>query len=102
MIWERVKRYVKASPPQLWAKDIEYEDLICDSIDKVFCNQGSPCGFLLRRVESKCLTDSRTPWLARSFGYTIPCSDKCVDLLEDETIAIDWDVSVLQVTIYFK
>ncbi|KAF0688031.1 Aste57867_20313 [Aphanomyces stellatus] len=93
MVWERVKRYVKKGvhSPQLhsiFAGPVQH-------IDQVFCHEGG-IPFVLRRVESKGITDSRTPWLLRSFGWTIPCNEQFVDLLEDETIAIDWDVKVLQ------
>ncbi|KDO31693.1 hypothetical protein SPRG_03611 [Saprolegnia parasitica CBS 223.65] len=97
MVWQRVQRYLKKdlSPPQEVAATTN-EIVVCDSIDAVFCHKDVPHGFVLRRVDAKGLTDTRTPWLARSFGSTIPCTDQMVDLLEDETIAIDWDVQVLQ------
>ncbi|OQR98273.1 ubiquitin-specific protease [Achlya hypogyna] len=97
MVWARVQRFLKKglSPPQEEAA-ASCEIDICDSIDAVFCHPEVPNGFVLRRVDAKGLTDTRTPWLARSFGSTIPCTAQMVDLLEDETIAIDWDVQVLQ------
>ncbi|RHZ16211.1 hypothetical protein DYB31_008565, partial [Aphanomyces astaci] len=102
MVWDRVHRFFKQrhsttttsnssrrGPPRQHSISGPVQH-----IDELFCHQDLP--FLLRRVESKGITDSRTPWLLRSFGWTIPCNDHFVDLLEDETIAIDWDVQVLQ------
>ncbi|OQR81726.1 ubiquitin-specific protease [Thraustotheca clavata] len=97
MVWQRVQKFLKKglSPP---VEESLVEDGVeaCGSIDQVFCHPNVPNGFVLRRVDAKGLTDTRTPWLTRSFGSTIPCSSQTVDLLEDETIAIDWDVQVLQ------
>ncbi|GMF23545.1 unnamed protein product [Phytophthora lilii] len=107
LVWERVKQYVgpDAKPPTEW----EEEDarnancLVANHIDGVFAGLNdasarfsSNCGFLLRRVENKGLTDSRSSWLTRSFGFTIPCTSEPLDLLEEEAIAIDWDLSVFQ------
>ncbi|RHY49816.1 hypothetical protein DYB38_009585, partial [Aphanomyces astaci] len=102
MVWDRVHRFFKQrhsttttsnssrrGPPRQHSISGPVQH-----IDELFCHQDLP--FLLRRVESKGITDSRTPWLLRSFGWTIPCNDHFVDLLEDETIAIDWDIQVLQ------
>ncbi|CAK4376833.1 unnamed protein product [Aphanomyces euteiches] len=91
MVYDRVKRFVRKGVPSPQPHNISGP---VQHIDQVFSHEGAP--FLLRRVESKGITDARTPWLLRSFGWTIPCNDQYVDLLEDETIAIDWDVKVLQ------
>lgn len=98
LVWERVHRYVDASPPTLWKEDDIHaaSKLEASQIDEIFTGLNSSCGFLLRRVENKGLTDSRAPWLTRSFGYTIPCSDDTLDITEEETIAIDWDIKVFQ------
>ncbi|ETV95896.1 hypothetical protein H310_10934 [Aphanomyces invadans] len=100
MVWERVHRFLKRSTavsglavrPHNVSGPVQH-------IDELFCHQDGPARgipFLLRRVETKGITDSRTPWLVRSFGWTIPCNQDFVDLLDDESIAIDWDVKVLQ------
>ncbi|KAG7395866.1 Ubiquitin carboxyl-terminal hydrolase 32 [Phytophthora boehmeriae] len=107
LVWERVKQYVgpDAVPPTAWAdKEVGNPDtLVANHIDGVFTGLNdvsatfsSKCGFLLRRVENKGLTDSRSSWLVRSFGYTIPCTSEPLDILEEEAIAIDWDLSVFQ------
>ncbi|CAI5734046.1 unnamed protein product [Hyaloperonospora brassicae] len=107
LVWERVKRYVgpNALPPTEWAgEDAQDADrLVANHIDSVFAGLdnasvtfSSTCGFLLRRVENKGLTDSRSSWLTRSFGFTIPCTSDPLDILEEEAIAIDWDLSVFQ------
>lgn len=98
MIWERVKDYVKAPSPQVWDTNAltNKNALVSNHIDDIFSGLTSSSGFLLRRVENKGLTDARSPWLTRSFGYTIPCTDELLDILEEETIAIDWDLQVFQ------
>jgi len=107
LVWERVKQYVgpDAIPPTEWAEeDARNADcLVANHIDSVFAGLNeassrfkSKCGFLLRRVENKGLTDSRSSWLTRSFGFTIPCTSEPLDILEEEAIAIDWDLSVFQ------
>ncbi|KAK1935016.1 Ubiquitin carboxyl-terminal hydrolase 6 [Phytophthora citrophthora] len=106
LVWERVKQYVPtATPPAEWAQnDARNADrLVANHIDSVFAGLddasvtfSSKCGFLLRRVENKGLTDSRSSWLTRSFGLTIPCTSEPLDILEEEAIAIDWDLSVFQ------
>ncbi|CAI5715670.1 unnamed protein product [Peronospora destructor] len=107
LVWERVKQYVgpNATPPTEWVgEDARNADrLVANHIDGVFAGLdnasvsfSSKCGFLLRRVENKGLTDSRSSWLTRSFGLTIPCTSDPLDILEDEAIAIDWDLSVFQ------
>ncbi|KAI9921428.1 hypothetical protein PsorP6_000849 [Peronosclerospora sorghi] len=107
LVWERVKQYVgpNASPPTEWVgEDAQNADrLVASHIDSVFAGLSdasvtlnSKCGFLLRRVENKGLTDSRSSWLTRSFGQTIPCTSDPLDILEEEAIAIDWDLSVFQ------
>ncbi|CAH0490887.1 unnamed protein product [Peronospora farinosa] len=107
LVWERVKQYVgpNATPPTEWVgEDAQNADrLVANHIDSVFAGLdnasvcfSSKCGFLLRRVENKGLTDSRSSWLTRSFGLTIPCTSDPLDILEDEAIAIDWDLSVFQ------
>ncbi|CAH0480481.1 unnamed protein product [Peronospora belbahrii] len=107
LVWERVKQYVgsNATPPTEWVgEDAQNADrLVANHIDSVFAGLdsasvcfSSKCGFLLRRVENKGLTDSRSSWLTRSFGFTIPCTSDPLDVLEEEAIAIDWDLSVFQ------
>lgn len=107
LVWERVKEYVcpKATPPIEWEEDEarNADRLVTNHIDSVFAGLSdasvtfnSNCGFLLRRVENKGLTDSRSSWLTRSFGLTIPCTSERLDILEEEAIAIDWDLSVFQ------
>ncbi|KAG3021495.1 hypothetical protein PC121_g976 [Phytophthora cactorum] len=107
LVWERVKQYVgpDATPPTEWEEnDTRNADrLVANHIDSVFAGLddasvvfSSKCGFLLRRVENKGLTDSRSSWLTRSFGLTIPCTSEPLDILEEEAIAIDWDLSVFQ------
>ncbi|TYZ61681.1 hypothetical protein PybrP1_005693 [[Pythium] brassicae (nom. inval.)] len=98
MIWERVKDYVKAPRPKAWdaAELANKNALVSNHIDDIFSGLTSSSGFLLRRVENKGLTDARSPWLTRSFGHTIPCTDELLDILEEETIAIDWDLQVFQ------
>ncbi|KAG2517128.1 hypothetical protein JM18_007895 [Phytophthora kernoviae] len=107
LVWERVKQYVgpDAAPPTKWVdKEVDNADmLVANHIDGVFTGLNdacatfsSKCGFLLRRVENKGLTDSRSSWLMRSFGYTIPCTSEPLDILEEEAIAVDWDLSVFQ------
>ncbi|KAE8901676.1 hypothetical protein PF007_g4601 [Phytophthora fragariae] len=107
LVWERVKQYVgpNAKPPTEWAEDEarNVDCLVANHIDGVFAGLNdasasfsSKCGFLLRRVESKGSTDSRSSWLTRSFGFTIPCTSEPLDVLEEEAIAIDWDLSVFQ------
>ncbi|GMF57493.1 unnamed protein product [Phytophthora fragariaefolia] len=106
LVWERVKQYVgpDAKPPTEWGEEARDTDcLVANHIDGVFAglndvavNVSSKCGFLLRRVEGKGLTDSRSSWLTRSFGFTIPCTSEPLDILEEEAIAIDWDLSVFQ------
>ncbi|KAJ8577065.1 hypothetical protein ON010_g2141 [Phytophthora cinnamomi] len=107
LIWERVKQYVgpNAKSPTEWAEDEarNIDCLVANHIDGVFAGLNdasatfsSKCGFLLRRVESKGLTDSRSSWLTRSFGFTIPCTSEPLDILEEEAIAIDWDLSIFQ------
>uniref|UniRef100_M4BUT5 ubiquitinyl hydrolase 1 n=1 Tax=Hyaloperonospora arabidopsidis (strain Emoy2) TaxID=559515 RepID=M4BUT5_HYAAE len=107
LVWERVKKYVgsNALPPTEWAgNDAQDADrLVANHIDSVFAGLdsayvtiSSKCGFLLRRVENKGLTDSRSSWLTRSFGFTIPCTSDPLDILEEEAVAIDWDLSVFQ------
>ncbi|CEG43733.1 ubiquitinspecific protease [Plasmopara halstedii] len=107
LVWERVKSYVgpKAAPPIEWERDETQnsDHLIANHIDSVFAGLddasvpiNSRCGFLLRRVENKGLTDSRSSWLTRSFGFTIPCTSERLDILEEEAIAIDWDLRVFQ------
>ena len=87
-IYERVKRFVTIDPP------------VCDDesitpSSSIFQNK-SRCGFILRRVDAKGVTDPRSPWLKRSFGQVILCSDQLVDIVQEEAIAIDWNVHVLQ------
>lgn len=98
MVWERVKDYVKAPAPQVWdTKELANTNaLVSNHIDDIFSGLNSSSGFLLRRVENKGLTDARSSWLTRSFGYTIPCTNELLDILEEETIAIDWDLQVFQ------
>ncbi|OWZ19413.1 Ubiquitin-specific protease [Phytophthora megakarya] len=107
LVWERVKQYVSpdAAPPTEWEGDESRnaDRLVANHIDSVFAGLNdasvsfsSKCGFLLRRVENKGLTDSRSSWLTRSFGLTIPCTSEPLDILEEEAIAIDWDLSVFQ------
>ncbi|GLE05681.1 hypothetical protein PINS_up014721 [Pythium insidiosum] len=96
LVWQRVKRYVEKSPPQLWTEEIAEEAALSSRIDTVFTGLTSSCGFILRRVESKGLTDSRSTWLSRSFGRVIPCTADALDIMEEETIAIDWDLSIFQ------
>lgn len=106
-VWERVNKYVgpNATPPTEWQENESQnlDLLVTNNIDSVFAGLkdtsesiSSKCGFLLRRVENKGLTDSRSSWLTRSFGFTIPCTSERLDILEDEAIAIDWDLSVFQ------
>ncbi|KAG7389468.1 Ubiquitin carboxyl-terminal hydrolase 32 [Phytophthora pseudosyringae] len=107
LVWERVKQYVSpsATPPTEWEEDDarNADRLVANHIDSVFAGLNdvsvsfsSKCGFLLRRVENKGLTDSRSSWLTRSFGFTIPCTSEPLDILEEEAIAVDWDLSVFQ------
>uniref|UniRef100_H3HDU5 ubiquitinyl hydrolase 1 n=1 Tax=Phytophthora ramorum TaxID=164328 RepID=H3HDU5_PHYRM len=107
LVWERVKQYVgpNAIPPTEWVEeDVQNGDrLVANHIDGVFAGLNdasadfsSKCGFLLRRVETKGLTDSRSSWLTRSFGFTIPCTSEPLDILEEEAITVDWDLSVFQ------
>ncbi|EEY53198.1 ubiquitin-specific protease, putative [Phytophthora infestans T30-4] len=107
LVWERVKQYVgpDAKPPTEWDEDEtrNADRLVANHIDSVFAGLddasvvfSSKCGFLLRRVENKGLTDSRSSWLTRSFGLTVPCTSEPLDILEEEAIAIDWDLSVFQ------
>ncbi|RLN62516.1 hypothetical protein BBJ28_00015326, partial [Nothophytophthora sp. Chile5] len=107
LVWERVKQYVGSdvTPPTEWAEEEvrNAKRLVSNHIDGVFAGlndastiSSSTCGFLLRRVENKGLTDSRASWLTRSFGFTIPCTSEPLDILEEEAIAIDWDLSVFQ------
>ncbi|TMW65897.1 hypothetical protein Poli38472_003662 [Pythium oligandrum] len=100
LVWLRVQRYVKGSEPTPWSKD-EFESLSehevwSNRIDNVFKGLTSTCGFLLRRVENKGLTDSRSGWLTRSFGQIIPCTEEPLDIMEEEAIAIDWDLEIFQ------
>jgi ubiquitin C-terminal hydrolase len=97
LVWQRVRRYVEASPPHKWEPQEAPEDVtVSNRIDTIFTGLTSSCGFVLRRVESKGLTDSRAGWLTRSFGHIIPCTDEPLSILEDETIAIDWDLEIFQ------
>jgi ubiquitin carboxyl-terminal hydrolase 6/32 len=103
MVWKRVHRFVsdnrKVVPPDVWIHSSAIdESLVCCKIDEVFASSPtlSSCGFVLRRVESKAQTDSRATWLSRSFGQTIPCTHEPLDVMEEETIAIDWDLNVFQ------
>lgn len=98
MVWERVKDYVKAPAPKVWdEKELANTNaLVSNHIDDIFSGLTSSSGFLLRRVENKGLTDARSSWLMRSFGHTIPCTNELLDILEEETIAIDWDLQVFQ------
>ena len=113
LVWNRVQRFVpQAQPPRPWdPRDFssggdDDHKLVARHIDDVFTVAASPrlasqqthasCGFLLRRVENKALTDARAAWLTRSFGHTIPCTLDPLDVMEEETIAIDWDLGVFQ------
>lgn len=97
LVWQRVKRYVEDRPLKKWdSLDEEDPTVVSNRIDTVFTGLSSTCGFVLRRVESKGLTDSRSNWLTRSFGYVIPCNDEPLSIMEEETIAIDWDLKIFQ------
>lgn len=98
LVWERVKEYVKAPAPKVWdERELQNTNaLVSNHIDDIFSGLNASSGFLLRRVENKGLTDARSSWLTRSFGYTIPCTNELLDIMEEETIAIDWDLQVFQ------
>lgn len=98
MVWERVKQYVpNSSRPEPWDGAIlESDKLVANHIDGVFSGINATCGFVLRRVEGKGVTDSRASWLTRSFGYTIPCTHEPLDIMDEEAIAIDWDLALFQ------
>uniref|UniRef100_K3WZ92 ubiquitinyl hydrolase 1 n=1 Tax=Globisporangium ultimum (strain ATCC 200006 / CBS 805.95 / DAOM BR144) TaxID=431595 RepID=K3WZ92_GLOUD len=98
LVWERVKDYVKAPAPKIWDEHIlqNTNALVSNHIDDIFSGLNASSGFLLRRVENKGLTDARSSWLTRSFGFTIPCTNDLLDIMEEETIAIDWDLQVFQ------
>lgn len=98
LVWERVRQYVpNAKAPEPWDEEQAAAcSQVANHIDSVFCGLQSPCGFLLRRVESKGVTDSRASWLTRSFGYTIPCTSEPLDVMDEEAIAIDWDLQLFQ------
>nr|CCA17724.1 ubiquitinspecific protease putative [Albugo laibachii Nc14]CCA18370.1 ubiquitinspecific protease putative [Albugo laibachii Nc14] len=95
LVCKRMKRFLADWPsPSLWPPDDPRIQSCVSEIDDVF--QRSQCGFLLRRVDMKGLTDSRSPWLKRSFGCTIPCTSRPIDLVEEEAIAVDWDLTMFQ------
>lgn len=95
LVCKRMKQFLGDWPsPSLWPSNDARIQTCVSEIDDVF--QRSQCGFLLRRVDMKGLTDSRSPWLKRSFGCTIPCTLMPLDLVEEEAIAIDWDLTMFQ------
>ena len=58
-----------------------------------------PLGFVLRHIiggSTSACSCSRCPWLARCQGCFVPQSDDPLELLDGETLAIDWHMSVFE------
>jgi ubiquitin carboxyl-terminal hydrolase 6/32 len=108
---QRVKAYLKGTVTQL--KGMAIAQMESDS-DHSFFEQGKlrpiddekavgdalpPYGFVLRTVignnHDTCHC-SRCPWLSRCSGCFIPQNDEVIELLEGETIAVDWHMVVFE------